>query len=554
MQLRDYQRESVNAMLQYWGDNGGHGLLVVPTGGGKSLIAAELIRQLVQDYDSRVLLATHVSELVTQNVAKLVELWPEAPYGIYHAGLGKRDGRAPICFAGIHSIHKAPEVVGPRDVLLIDEAHLLSHQDSGMYRALIRRMQDVTPEMRVCGLTATPYRMSSGRLDEDYGQHKALFDDVVYEITILELIQQGYLCNVLPYVSPGRIDTTGIKLSGGDFNQKQLQETIDRSDINIRVVQEIIRAGEQRSTWLVFASGVDHCMHLTELFRAQGIETEYVTGATPEEDRKSYFKRARAGTLKCLVGVNTLTTGVDIPNIDMIACVRPTKSRGLWTQMIGRGTRLSPDTGKANCLLLDFTDNSLTHGPIDMLDGSKVKGEVGKAPVRECPDCHLVHHASAKNCPGCGHAYPEGETKITAISRAAAVLSTQSEPLYYSVDTIKARRHTKPGKADSLRLDYVCGLRTISHWVPLEHETAYAMARKWWATHSGSGQPPTSVAEALERIDELRVPGRILVTKDNGYERVSAWDYSIPPGKYVAVEVEMPTRSYAGARLVTIGG
>jgi DNA repair protein RadD len=237
--------------------------------------------------------------------------------------------------------------------------------------------------------------------------------------------------------------------------------------------------------------------------------------------------------------VNTLTTGVDIPNIDMIACVRPTKSKGLWTQMIGRGTRLSPETGKENCILLDFTNNSLTHGPLDMLDGSKTAGAKGDAPVRECPDCNFVHHISAKNCPQCDHAYPEGEIKIHAASRAAPVLSTQSEPIYYNVDSIQARRHIKMGATDSLRIDYVCGLRTISQWVSLEHPTSGGYARRWWEKNSLSGTSPRTVTEALEKINDLRVPGRVCVTKDGKYDRIIAWDYSIPPGKVIPVEAEM---------------
>ncbi len=103
IELRPYQIQSVDNMLSHWIGGGDHSLIVLPTGTGKSLVAAELMRRLVQDYDSRVLLATHVAKLVSQNAKALVKLWPDAPFGIYHAGLGKRDGDAPICFAGIHS-------------------------------------------------------------------------------------------------------------------------------------------------------------------------------------------------------------------------------------------------------------------------------------------------------------------------------------------------------------------------------------------------------------------------------------------------------------------
>jgi DNA repair protein RadD len=118
IKLRDYQQAAVDGMLTYWASGGGHGLIVLPTGAGKSIVAAVLIKRLVQEYGARVLLATHVAELVSQNSRALLSIWPDAPYGIYHAGLNKRDGKAPICFAGIHSIYKNPITrVGPREVI-----------------------------------------------------------------------------------------------------------------------------------------------------------------------------------------------------------------------------------------------------------------------------------------------------------------------------------------------------------------------------------------------------------------------------------------------------
>lgn len=534
VELRDYQQASVDAMVNYWANGGGHGLIVLPTGAGKSLVAASLIKKLYEEYEAKILLASHVAKLIAQNAQALARIWPNAPYGIYHAGLGKRDARAPICFAGIHSIHRKPEILGERHVVLIDEVHLLDHKDSGMYRNVIKHYESEVPGMRVGGLTATPYRLSTGMLTEDYGQHKALFDDIVYEVDILTLIKRGYLCPVLPYVSPNRIDVSGVKTSGGDYNKKELQEACDKDDINERVVDEVIHAGEQRRTWLVFASGVEHAKHLAEIFAKRGILAKCITGETPEDEREKAYRDAQTGSLRCLVGINTLTTGVDIPNIDLIAMVRPTKSKGLWTQMLGRGTRLSD--GKTDCILLDFTQNSLTHGPLDLLSGKKQKGESKGPPVRECPDCTFVHHISLRHCPQCNHEYSLADIKYAAQARTGALLSTQMEPVHYNVDTIRARRHTNAAGITSLRLDYVCGLLTISHWVSLEHPTSAGYAKKWWVNNSMSGEAPESVDDALERIDDLRIPGRICVTREGKYFRITNWDYSVPPGKHIPVE------------------
>lgn len=536
IELRDYQTASVDAILTYWANGGEHGLIVLPTGGGKTLVAAELMRRLYQEYGARVLLATHVSELVTQNAGALRKLWPDAPFGIYHSGLGKRDGDAPLCFAGIHSIYKKPEVVGDRHVLLIDEAHLLSHKDAGMYRSLISHLDERVPGMRVGGLTATPWRTSSGRLDEDHGDHKALFSGIVYEESIIRMIERGYLAPVIPYVSPSKIDMDGVRTSAGDYNQKDLQAAVDKTDINKRIVDEVILAGSSRSMWLVFASGVEHAHHLTALFRDRGLRAECVTGETAEAERKRFFADARNGTIQVLVGMNVMTTGLDIPNVDLIACVRPTKSLGLWVQMIGRGTRIHES--KDNCLLLDFTDNCLKHGPIDQIDGSKAApGAKGDAPMRECPICHYVHHISLKACPECSETYPEGDLKYISQSRAAAVLSTDVEPAWFNVDQVSYSEHRKrewvagrmvdTDDPPSLKITYLCGLITVSHWVPLESERGRAMAERWWRHNSVSGEPPASVAEALKNTDDLRIPGRLQVTRDGKYSRVTSWDYSV---------------------------
>ena len=532
--LRDYQREAVDAQLSYWANGGGHSLIVLPTGSGKTACAAELIRTLHQEYGARIVLASHVSELIAQNASTLARHWPSAPLGIYHSGLKRKDASAPIVFAGIHSIYKNPEALGERHVLIVDEVHLVPHRSTGMYRKLIEKLSAVTPNLRVCGLTATAYRLQSGRLDEDYGEHKALFSDIVYEVPILRLIKDGYLCPILPYVSPEKFDLTGVRTSAGEYNQKDLQAAVDKDDLNARVANEIVNAGRDRRTWLVFASGVSHAEHLTKLLQEREIVARCIHGETPEAERREIFDATRSGEIRALCGVSTLTTGVDIPSVDLIACVRPSKSKGLWTQILGRGTRLSPETGKQNCLLLDFTQNSLTFGPLDMLDGSKQPGgNKGMAPVRECPQCHFIHHISLLACPQCANAYPAHEPKYTSQSKTSAIFSTQQEPEWYDLESVIFRRHQKEGKPDSFRIDYTTKFMTIPHWLALGSESGKAMARGWWSKHSYSGSPPDSVDEALTRTDDIRVPGRIQVIKEGKLRRIVSWDYTIPPGKIV---------------------
>lgn len=534
IELREYQRDAVDALTTYWLSGGGHGLIEIPTGGGKSLCMASLIQSVHQEHDARVLLMTHVRELVEQDAKAIQMLWPAAPIGIYSAGLKRRDKDAPILLASVQSIFRNPEVVGRRDVVIIDEAHLLSRRDDGQYQKVLKYLKTVQPNLRMAGFTATPFRTDSGMLTDGWRGSDPLFDEIVYRAAAPDLISKGFLSPISPYVSPQKIDLTGVKITAGDYNKAQLQGACDKADLNERVVNEIVAAGQDRQLWIVFASGVDHAQHLRDLFRAAGVDTEMVLGDTPDAERTDIIRRARAGAIRCLVGNNVLTTGLDLPAIDLIGMVRPTKSKGLFVQMTGRGLRIAP--GKQDCLLLDFTQNTLTFGPIDLMDGSKADGGKGTPPVKECSACHAVVHISAKACPKCNEPFPViNDIKYTSKASGAAVFSDQSEPKWLDVEGIIFRRHVKEGAPDSFRIDYQSGIGTIPQWIALESPTGGGMAKMWWKRNSYSGEAPETVSDAMQNTDDLRVPGRIQVVRQGKFWRVIGSDFSVPPGKVIPV-------------------
>ena len=519
-------------MTEYWLDGGGNPLVEMPTGSGKSLTMASLVRDMHLVYEARVLLMTHVRELVEQDARAISNFWPNAPVGIYSAGLGKRDADAPVLVAGVQSIFKNPEVVGRRDVIVIDEAHLLSRKEDGQYQRVLKKLRELQPNLRMVGFTATPYRTDSGLLTEGWKDKPALFDDIVYRADLLDLIRRKILCPIVPYVSPERIDLSGVRTTAGDYNKKDLEGAVDKADINERVANELCVAGQDRGLWIVFGAGVDHAIHLRDLLRARGITTEAVLGDTPDAERTRIIADARQGNLRCLCGNNVLTTGLDLPNIDLIGMVRPTKSKGLFVQMIGRGLRMAP--GKQNCIILDFTDNTRVFGPVDMIDGSKTAGKGGTPPIKECLECHAINHISAKACTQCGCEFPiVAEVKYQAKSTGAAVTSDQSEPVWMDVEGVIYRRHQKDQVPDSLRIDYNSGLSTFSHWVSLEHPQAGGFARRWWSNNSFSGVAPANVDAALANIEDLRVPGRIQVVQQGKFWRIVHWDYSVPAGRVI---------------------
>ena len=153
-ELRPYQREALNALETYWRAGGGNPSLSLATATGKSMLIAWLIRDLLARYPKlRILILVHIQELIEQNVQHLLALWPEAPLGINCAAFGRREWEQQIIFASIQSVFRSPERLGRRDLILIDEVHLVPHAGDGMYRSLLETLRESVPALRVCGLT-----------------------------------------------------------------------------------------------------------------------------------------------------------------------------------------------------------------------------------------------------------------------------------------------------------------------------------------------------------------------------------------------------------------
>ena len=207
---RPYQVEAVQSMIDYFGEKTGNPLLAMPMGTGKSLIPPLFIHQAMKWWpNQRFLLLTHVKELIRQNAAKMREVWPTAPLGIYSAGLGKKEGYAPIVFGGIASANNKIQEIGHRDILFIDEAHLVSPTEESMYQKAIAELTEINPHLKVIGLTATPFRMGQGYLTDG-----GIFTDVCYDITGLaefnKLIEDCYLTTLVPKSTSTAIDISSV--------------------------------------------------------------------------------------------------------------------------------------------------------------------------------------------------------------------------------------------------------------------------------------------------------------------------------------------------------
>lgn len=411
--LREYQQRTIDQLYAWFeAGNKGNPCLVLPTGAGKSHIIAALCKDALQSWpETRILMLTHVKELIAQNAEKMRQHWPNAPMGIYSAGLKRKELGEPITFAGIQSVRTKASQIGHVDLVIIDEAHLVSHKDEGGYRTLLADLSAINQNLRIVGLTASPYRLGHGYITDK----PAIFDALIEPVSIEELIYKGYLSILRSKITRTKLEVDGVHKRGGEYIESELQAAVDTTDKNRKVVAEIVRLADGRQSWLVFCAGVDHARHVCEALTDEGIVAECVTGETPSNERDRILTEFKAGKIRALTNANVLTTGFDAPGIDLIAMLRPTMSPGLYVQMAGRGLRIAP--GKTDCLVLDFAGVVEQHGPITAVKPPPRKGDkVGEAPVKVCENCQEICHLSVRICPACQTPFPEPERPALKLS------------------------------------------------------------------------------------------------------------------------------------------
>jgi DNA repair protein RadD len=469
----------------------------------------------------------HVQELIEQNVKHLLALWPEAPLGINCAALGYRDWDQQIVFASIQSIFRSPERLGRRNLVLIDECHLVPHDGTGMYRTTINVLREAHPSMSVCGFSATPFRLDSGYLTE--GDDK-IFDEVVFDYDIGRGIGDGWLSPLSSKATLTTIDVRDVGRRGGEFIAGELEAAADHDAIIAAACDEIVALGAERKCWLVFCCGISHAMHVRDALRQRGVLCETVFGETPQDERERIIGDFRAGTIKCLVNVMVLTTGFDVPQIDLLAMLRPTLSTGLYVQMVGRGTRKAE--GKFDCRILDFAQNVYRHGPVDRVsvatkgngDDAKVGVKVGSVLAKPCPECNELNPLAVKVCVACGYEFPQPRPIAKHGTSADAVPILSGQVSWLPVATVHMRKHVKlnTDRPPTLCVEYLCGFSVYSDYVAFEHRgQGRTFAERFWFSMGGEAAVPISVDEALARKDELDRPYEISITRNGKFWNVT---------------------------------
>lgn len=527
MLLRWYQDESIESIFQYFQNGGvGNPVVALPTGTGKSLVIGGFIRKVLGIWPKqRFMILTHVKELVEQNADKLEKMWPMAPIGIYSAGLGRRDTVMPITFGGVASVVNCIEQFGHRDLLIVDECHLISSKADTMYGEVILGLKKINPCLKVIGLSATPFRLGQGMITDG-----GLFTDICYDLTGVDafnrLIAEGYLSPLIPKRTRIELDVSEVGMNNGEFAAGQLQAAVDKEDITYAALQEACEYGHDRRSWLIFASGVEHAEHIAQTLSSFGVPCAAIHSKLKDSERDARLAAFKRGELRALANNNVLTTGFDYPPIDLIVMLRPTMSPGLWVQMLGRGTRPSPETGKRNCLVLDFAGNTRRLGPINDPVIPKKKGKgTGEAPVRICDACGCYNHASARTCINCGEVFTF-KTKIVGTAANDELLRSDIPVVeYFNVDYVIYNRHAKEGSPPTIRVSYFCGMQKFDEWICLEHPGfASKKARDWWRQRHQSEAPATT-EEALKYAAQLRPPKRIRVWVNKKYPEVLSYEY-----------------------------
>lgn len=501
-ELRWYQSESVAATWNHLCHQAGNPVIVLPTGAGKSLVIADLCREAIQKYRGRVIVLAHRKELLEQNAEKIRALLPDMDVGIYSAGLRSRDTEHDLVVGGIQSVFGKSHEFGSRQLAIIDEAHLVPHDGEGMYRTFLESLRSVNPRLRLVGLTATPYRLDCGPLC----RADALFQTICYSAPVKRLIEEGFLCALTSSPAESSVDTSRLKLRGGEFVSQDAERAFDAAAVVNAACREIAIKTVGRKSILVFCSGVQHASHVAaQLAHITGDAVDIVTGETPPLERQSILTSFKKQYVRYLCNVDVLTTGFDAPCIDAIAILRATMSPGLFAQMCGRGFRIHES--KQSCVILDFGENIKRHGSLDMpnygMDEPK-KGD-GDAPTKECPNCQAACPLGSIECYECGFVFPIRETDDEIKARHNATSSdgesVLSKPRRWVVEEISMHVHRKKDSPSrTLRVDYLClpieskggnlEHQKISEWVCIEHDGyARLKAAKWWRVLSKSPFP-----------------------------------------------------------------
>ena len=365
--LRDYQKQAADAAVRFFlsGGNGG-GLIVIPTGGGKSWVIADIAARL----SVPLLIFCPSKEILEQNHDKM-ERVSKGLSSMYSASVGQKN-ISPVTFATIGSVNNHPEDFDVFRYVIVDECHYCNAK-GGMYERFLHRR----PDRKVVGLSATPYRLSSNSMGSMLKfitrTRPRIFNTVLHVSQVTDLLSRGFLADPAYYdvSSKTSFDITRVRTNstGSDFDEESLKLELKRSDFASDLFNWTLRTlhpkdGTRRNGVLVFTRFVAESDLLVRRLADNGIRAEIVTGETPKRERERIVEDFKRGKIQVVANANCLSVGFDYPELDTVILARPTKSLALYYQQVGRCLR--PCAGKRTWVI-DLTSNIRRFGKVSDL-------------------------------------------------------------------------------------------------------------------------------------------------------------------------------------------
>lgn len=404
--LRPYQARSVAEVIALITRGVKRIILVAPTGAGKSVTIGELERYAIE-HGLRSMVLQHRKELTEQNLAKIVAAGiPAAWTGVIQGGDKRRN---PGAFVQVASVDAVRGWVGVRalpvvDWLFVDEAHRIA---ASSYQKIIDAFRTANPNTVVIAFSATPWRLDGKGLQE-------YFDEVVVAATIPELVRDGYLAPVRCFSHPKGPDLSHVKVRHGDFAEEELAKVM-RSSLLLGDVTEQYKKRAAGRAAFGFAVNIEHAQELAQACRDAGILSVAIHGETDPKERAQALADLRSGRIKIVWNVQLFTEGTDVPEVKCVILCRPTLSKALAFQMLGRGMRPAPHTGFNDCVVLDHAGVLPIHGhPLEVQDYSlappKKKG-IGTAQTKNCPECGETVALGTALC-ACGYTWEREERSL----------------------------------------------------------------------------------------------------------------------------------------------
>jgi len=431
MKLRDYQTDAVAAGVRTLTEQKGNPVIEMATGLGKSVIPPALSIALLKKWPGiRVLVLCHRAKLVEQDAEKFMQMGLVP--AIFCAELGRKEvGQFTVGTIG--SVARRPELFADFHLVICDECQMINNEDEGLWRNFLKSL----PKAKVIGMSATPYRLKGGAV---YGANR-IFSHRCYQMGFAVGVRRGFLTPPINYDANWQDNYDDIRISGGDFNQKDMNEHFNK--IVKRSVADLIKRMEERNYILVFACSIVHAEAIVAELTARGEKARVYHSEMSLVEDKMTIQMFQNRQFKYLVSIDKLGVGFDAPFIDGLALMRPTMSRGLAIQQLGRGSRLYE--GKENFLVADYAGNVVRHNLLnpDLYDVpaseiSKPKKTGGDAPFKRCPTCDEINHTRTTVC-SCGYIFPpkiktqaeyDAEGKTIQINGWTAAVESNSKHSY----------------------------------------------------------------------------------------------------------------------------